>query len=354
LIMTITNNSLEQENIAVKDDKAFKVLLTGKESNRSISSKLSGEGIEVDFLKMEQPLEETSTNFIFKHFQPGIKYAQTNGHSLVIGIDEDTHKIGIAVKNFETGVFQLLNVHQLAAILVQVWQKEFPNDDLLFVKSVHISEMIELMAAKGGSAYKNILVEPGSISTQIASILEEKGEKHVLGFTENQEFYDNIVDFTGIIEKIIKLEAQLSKEDKTLFNEILKLYKEFGFYKEKTFAVDFSKQSQRTHVKRVMDECKKNSSSIQERLDITHVLDFKKGKIKNFQTNKESVLNFPSINMLQIKFSDGLSVTFVPQDQQVYYYFAMKGSLAGVDMYPEINKEFDDRIFKVLEILNKL
>lgn len=352
--MTITNHTLEQENIAIKEEKIFKVLLTGNESNRKISSNLADEGFVVDFLPMEQPLEDTSANFIFKHFQPGIKYAQKNGHNLILAIDEDTHKIAIAVKNFETGVFQLLNVHQLAAILVYLWQMEFPDDELIFVKSFHITEMVEILAAKGDSRYINVVVEPGVLSTEIAALSEVKRGKHILGFTENQEFFDNKIDFAVIIEKIVKLEEQLSREDKTLFDNILKLYKEFGFYKEKTFVVDFKLQSQKNHVKHLMDECKKNSSFIQERLEITHVLDFKKSKIKNFQTNKESVLNFPSVNMLQIKFSDGLSVSFVPQDQQVYYYFSMKANLSGIDMYQELNKEFDDRIFKVLEILNKL
>ncbi|MDQ3536159.1 MAG: hypothetical protein M3421_11095 [Bacteroidota bacterium] len=352
--MTLTHDPLEQENIAVNDEKTYKILLTGKASNKKIILKLYDAGFDVDFLPMELPVEEDFTNFSFKHLQPGIKFAQANGHTLIIGIDEETHKIAIAVKKQDSGVFQLLNVHQLSALLVFLWQKEFPDDNLTFVKSFHISEMIEIMAAKGGSAYKNVLVEPGLITSKVATLLEENREKHLLGLTENQEFFDNSVDFTSIIEKIISFEEKLNKDGENLFDQMLYLYKEFGFYKEKTFAVEFNGQSQRNHVKHVMDECKKNAASIQERLDITHVLDFKKGKVKNFQTNKENILNYPSVNMLQIKFSDGLSVCIVPQDQQVFYYFSMKGHISGKDMYQDINKEIDERIFKVLEILNKL
>ncbi|MDQ3392597.1 MAG: hypothetical protein M3512_00535 [Bacteroidota bacterium] len=351
--MTVIHDPIEQEKVALNNEKAFKVLLTGSESNREITSRLSKAGFEVDFLQMEQPLKDASTIFSFKHFQPGIKHAHANGQSLIICIDETTNKVGVAVKNHETGVFQLLNAHQLAALLVQLWQKDYADETLTFVKSIHISEMIELLAAKGGSSYKNIIVEPGSIENEIKALYEGR-DAHVFGFTENQEFYDNKVDFITIIEKIISLGEHLEKENSSLFDELLSLYKEYGFYKEKTFAVEFNGPSQRLHVKHVMDECKKNSAAIQERLDITHILDYKKGKSKNFQTNKENVLNFPAVNMLQVKFSDGLSVTIVPQETQVYYYFSMKGNLGGKDMYPEVNKEFDDRIFKILEIINKL
>lgn len=352
--MTIIHEPMELENSAVKDTKAIKVLLTGTESNRDITLRLSEAGFEVDFLPMELKLKDVSTNFSFKHFQPGINYAHSNGHDLVICLDEESHKIGVAVKKNDSGVFQLLNAHQLAALLVKIWQKEYPEDELVFVKSFHISEMIELMAAKGNSTFKNIVVEPGTFAQNITALSAENEGKHILGFTENQEFFDCKENFIVLIENIIRFEEQLNSEEKTLFDALIKLYQEYGFYKEKTFVVEFTGQSQRNHVQRVMSECKKNAAAIQERLDITHVIDFKKSKTKNFQTNKENVLKFPSVNMLQIKLAENMSVTIVPQEQQVYYYFSMKGSLAGIDMYPELNKDFDDRIFKILEILNKL
>lgn len=350
--MSLTHESMEQE-ITELDDKAIKVLLTGMEDNRDITSRLSDVGYEMEFLPMELQLKDATTNFSFKHLQPAIKHALEHGHALVIAIDEDSNKIGIAVRKNKDDAFQLLSVHQIAALLVHFWQTNHPDDILTIVKSVHISEMIDLMASKGGSDCKNVVVEPGAMSKEIAALVNE-GKENIVGFTENQEFFDDKEDFVGIVEKIIKFEAELRTQDNTLFDEINNLYKEYGFFKEKTFVVELERQSQRDHVQHIMSECRKKTSAIQERLNFTNLIDYKKGKAKNCMTNKETPLDFPTVNMLQIKLSDGTSVTIVPQEHQVYYYFSMKGNITGKEIYQEINKGFDDRIFKLMEIINKL
>lgn len=354
--MKVEQEILEKEmNETTADsptENTLKVLLTGTESNSKISLKLSEIGFQLDFLPMELPLKDAFSNFSFKHFQPAIKHALAKGHSLIIGIDEESHKIGIAVRNEESGVFQLLNAHQLGALLVHLWQKEFAVGELLFVKSFHISEMIETLALKGGSSVKNILFTTGTLENEVLALSSEG--KHILGITENQEFLDNKLEFSEIIEKIIKYEEQLRVENLSLYEKLMKLYREYGFYKEKTLTIETTEQSQRNHVQHVISECKKNSPLVKEFLNMTHVLDFNKSKLKNFQTNKVSVLNYPSVNMLQIKLADGITVTIVPQEEQANYYFSVKGSIGGYEMYEEANKNFDDRIRKLIQILFKM
>jgi phosphoglucomutase len=351
--MDNTNSPFEQEIIDLKNIKTIKIILTGKECDRKISSPFTEAGFQADFIPMDIPLNAYE-NFNFKHLKPAIDYALANGHDLVIGIDEETNKIGIAVRKYPKGSFILLNVHQLAALIVHIWQKEYPEGELIFIKSFHISEMIEFMAAKGGFDYKNVMTEPGTIVNEIDALTKKNENAHIVGFTENQEFFDNTQNFISIIEKIIKFEEQLRNENKTLFDELNRLYQEFGFYKEKAFVVDFKDKTQYNHVQQVMDECKRNSPAIQNRLSIIKVIDFKNGKAKNFLTNKIIPLNYPSVNMLQMKLSDGVSVSISLQEQQVRYYISMKGNLAGKEVYQEINKEFDDRIFKLIKILNKI
>lgn len=350
--MNLIHESMEQEKTDLAD-KAIKVLLTGAESNRNVSSRLSDAGYEMDFLPMELPLKDATTNFSFRHLQPAIKHALENDHALVIAIDKESNKIGIAVRKSKDDGFQLLSVHQIAALLVHFWQMNFPDDILTIIKSVHVTEMIDLMASKGGSDCRNVVVEPGAMADKIAALVKE-GKENVIGFTENQEFFNAAADFTAIVEDIIKFEEELRTKDNTLFDEINNLYKEYGFFKEKTFVVELTTQSQKDHVQHIMGECRKKTSSIHDRLTFTNIIDFKKGKAKNCMTNKETPLDYPAINMLQIKLSDGASFTIVPQENQVYYYFSMKGNITGKEIYNEVNKEFDVRIFKLMEIINKL
>jgi hypothetical protein len=162
------------------------------------------------------------------------------------------------------------------------------------------------------------------------------------------------VGFQGIIDKIIKVAGNLKEKDLTLIDLVIKLYREYGFYKEKTLVVDFKNPSQKEHVLHVMNEIRKKPNAILESLELTHLVDYKKGKSINLQTKKQLPLNFPPVNILQSKFADGTSITFVPEDEKVTYYISMKGINFNRVDFEEDNKNLDEKIIKIVQLINKL
>lgn len=348
-----TNNIIQSDQIDYEvTDNDFKILFAGSKEYKGIISELNID-FESEFIDLEGSILSVSTNFSHKNLRPAIQYAELNDFDMVIGVDQSFQKLCVAVKN-QNNIFQLLSPHQLAAVVVYARLKDSKKEELLIAKSIHISEMIEKMVNKEDFTCLDFYNESGTIADKVEEISLNNGKIGVLGFSENQEILDTQIGFNGIIENIISVAGTLKEKDKTLIDLVIKLYREFGFYKEKTLVVDYKNPSQKDHVLHVMNEIRKKPTVILDSLEITHLVDYKKGKSINLQTKKQLPLNFPTVNILQSKFADGTSITFVPEEDKVTYFISMKGINYNKLDFEEDNKKLDERIIKIVQLINRL
>lgn len=354
LFMTVHEETLELTEKSTDKRKNMKILLTGKKSDQEIFSKFSNPLFETEYFSMEKPLKNPDSNFTFSNLKPSIDYAQQNGHDLIIALDHEWNKLGIVARKTPKGPFQIITVHQLAALLSKLWIENNENESLVFIKSIHISDMVEKIALRHNKKIENLIIENETLAEKVGSTSSANEGVQVLGFTENQDFIDNQNNLTDIVEKIILWEHELNSREQTLFDAVLNLYQDYGFYKEKTFIVDLNEASQVNHVRHQMDTIRKNQPVVKERLNIDRIIDFKKGTSTNFLTNKKLSLNHPSIDILQVVLDDGTSVSFVPEKHKMSYYISMTGRFISKDNYLELNKSFDDQILRLMQTLNKL
>src|SRR5690606_31281284 len=100
-------------------------------------------GFNTEFFPIEYPLTSQDSNFTFKNLKGAIHHAQQNGFDLVIAMDTAWNKLGVAAQKSTKGDFQILTVHQVAALLVKYWIKQHEKNPVIFVKSIHISDMVQ-------------------------------------------------------------------------------------------------------------------------------------------------------------------------------------------------------------------
>lgn len=272
----------------------------------------------------------------------------------MIALDTAWNKLGLAVRKSQNGDFQILTVHQVAALLVKWWVRQNEKDPVLFIKSIHISDMVQKIALRDDKEIESLILDKDQLSETIRSIASERKDMPILGFTENQEFISSTGSLTDIAEQLIKWESELQLQEQTLFDAVLQLYQEYGFYKEKTFTVEVTEPSQAEHIKHQMDALRKNSPIVKERLSIDRLIDYKKGVSTNFLTNKKLSLSHPSTDILQVWMEDGTAVSLVPEKNRMSYYISMTGRFISKDNFSELNKSFDGQIFKLMQTLNSL
>src|SRR5690606_27379913 len=137
---------------------------------------------------IEHPLTSQDSNFTFLNLKGAIQYARQNNFDLVIAMDTIWDKLGIAVRKSVGGDFQILTVHQVAALLTKRWVEQAEKNPVIFVKSIHISDMVQKIVLRDDKEIESLILEKDQLRETVLSIASEKKDTPVLGFTENQEF----------------------------------------------------------------------------------------------------------------------------------------------------------------------
>lgn len=352
--MTIESEVLMNEKEKDQVAERFRIVISGTERDSGIVEKLEQSGHEVVFKEAGEELADATVNFTFRHLQPGMDYAKQHGFDVVLGIDRSLNKISVAVRKSAKENFMFLSVHQLASLLTDHWTNDEDEKGFISLKSIHISDMLDTILHRKGKQGTSEILMPGELTESATALLNSSDVERVVGFTENQEIYDSRQSFDEIVENIVVLEQQLKAENKTLFDELIRLYSEYGFYKEKAFVEELVSDVQKSHIEETMRGIRRNPRILNEYFPIKAIVDYRLGRTKNLMTGKVSNLDHPKKDILRLELSNGISVSFVPSETKMSYFFSAVGRLSEKELYAEESRHMDQRIIKLMQVINHL
>lgn len=344
----------DMEVTETQEKLSVSIVITGKAEVKELQKSLSNKNNTVAFVPIEDDHLNESNSFNFKTMQPAIDYAQQNNYDLVIGADTKSNKISVAVRKTINDPFQLLNSHQLAVLMASWYIKSHQSEDLIFVKSSQITQMLENISWKERIECLDKIVVPGSLPSIINEISEQRGNIRIVGFTENQEIYDNQEDFETLVERIVEMAKSLKDENKTIYDNLIEIYKNHGFFKEKKFIVKYTNAVHHDQILKKMDLIRKNPDLVRDRLKAIKLTDYKKGFSKNLISKNTIQTDQSGFNILKLEMEDGISVTLAPAEDKMYYYIGIKESLRALEDLNEINRNFDEHAVRLMQTINKL
>jgi phosphomannomutase len=330
-----------------------KILFASFEKNDPTATILDNSGLDYDQILLDGGKDNPSPVFNFMTLKPALDYASESGFSLVIGSDSKNERITLAVKKDEKSGFVILNSHQLAAILLNIWKESGKYEDLVCLKSIHTSDLVEYMAIKSGLKLQSEIIEPGELRNSLTEVQKTYPNSTVCAFNIDQQVCHSDLDFSQIILEIAQKENELVASGQTFFDYLMGIYHEFGFYKEKTITVDLNTDAQRSHLLSIMDNLRKNPKSLESTFPLNSVTDYKKGVKFNILTDKVNSFAGSSENILKIESANNLSVTFAPSKTKMVYYISIKGGFISKEKYVMRNKEMDAEILRVIQMFNR-
>jgi phosphoglucomutase len=266
---------------------------------------------------------------------------------LVMGTDPDADRVGIAVKNHH-GEIQLLNGNQTASVLIyyllNAWKDAGKLTGTQFVcKTIVTTDLIDKMAAAYGVQCYNTLTG----FKYIAQVIREKeGVEQFIGGGEESYGYligDAVRDKDAIASCAMMAELTAYAKDKglSLFDMLMEIYKQFGFYYEGLISLTKKGKAGADEIQQMMADFRANPPKTLAGSKVVKMDDYKALTTTNFQTGVVSTIpsgemGIESSNVLQFFTEDGTKFTCRPSgtEPKIKFYVGVVSTL-------EKNEDFD-------------
>ena len=275
---------------------------------------------------------------------------------LVMATDPDADRVGIAIRNGE-GELVLLNGNQTACLLVHYvlsghqQKKDLHKSDYV-VKTVVTSYMIDHIAKSFGVECFNTLTGFKFIG-QVMTKLE--GERRFLVGGEESYGYlagEHARDKDAVIScaLIAEMAAYHKSEGRSLWNVLIELYQEYGFYLEKLIAVKKEGKAGAEEIQSMMSGFRQNPPTSLGGGAIVMIKDYKESVSTSIPSGKTELIDLPSSNVLQFFTEDGTIVSARPSgtEPKIKFYCSVNAGLASAADFKRTQEALEAKIDRVL------
>ncbi|WP_247231998.1 phospho-sugar mutase [Telluribacter sp. SYSU D00476] len=266
---------------------------------------------------------------------------------LVMGTDPDSDRVGIGAKNHH-GELQLLNGNQTASLLIyyllNAWKDAGKLTGTQFVcKTIVTTDLIDRMAEAYGVKCYNTLTG----FKYIAQVIREKeGVEQFIGGGEESYGYligDAVRDKDAIAScgMIAELTAYAKDKGLSLFDMLMEIYKQFGFYYEGLISLTMKGKSGADEIQQMMADFRANPPKTLAGSTVIRMDDYKALTTTDLRTgNRDEIpsgeMGIEPSNVLQFFTEDGTKFTCRPSgtEPKIKFYVGVRAAL-------ERNEDFD-------------
>ncbi len=287
--------------------------------------------------------------------------AKITNADIVIGTDPDGDRLGIAVRNLE-GEIQLLNGNQCNTILtyyiLDQWKKAGKITGKEFIGSTIVtSDIFFDVAEKFGVDCKVGLTGFKWIGKMIRDF--EGQEKFICGGEESFGFmtgdFVRDKDSCGSILTACELAAWCKANGTTVYQYMIDIYKEVGFYYEGLINVVRKGRTGAEEIQDMMKNFRENPPKQIAGSLVEEVKDFKEQTCLVVSKNEKKVMDdIPKSNVLIYYTQDGTKVCVRPSgtEPKIKFYVSVKDSISSQQEFVDKLPKLEEKIQSVKNDLN--
>ena len=274
---------------------------------------------------------------------------------IVIGTDPDCDRLGVAVRNNE-GEMMLLNGNQtmvlMTGFLLEKWQKAGKITGKQFVGTTIVSTPMIMELA---TAYQ-VECKVGLTGFKwIAKMINDFPELEFIGGGEESFGFmvgDAVRDKDAVASSLLICEiAAIAKANgSSVYQELLNLYVDFGFYKE--FLVSITKKGIEglEEIKQMMVDMRTNPLKEINGERIIMMEDYQTAVATNLLTGEKEMMSIPKSDVLIYYTDEGSKIAARPSgtEPKIKFYVSVNTTLESVDDFKEVNAQLDTKIKRIL------
>jgi phosphoglucomutase len=290
----------------------------------------------------------------------GLKKAQQLDADILLGTDPDADRVGIGVKNHK-GEWVLMNGNQ-TAVLAFAYMMEArkakgiaqPND--MVISTIVTTEMINEVAKQNNVACYNVLTGFKWIAEKIKEL--EGKENYVIGGEESFGLMigDQIRDKDAVsaVALMCEMAAYEKNKGKTLFDKMIELYIQYGFYYENLISITKKGMNGQKEIAAMMEGYRTSPPAEINESAVVTLLDYQLQIGKNLQTGETWTIQLPKSNVLQFITADGSKISARPSgtEPKIKFYFSVKTNLNSKSEFDAKQLELENRINGIISSMN--
>ena len=275
---------------------------------------------------------------------------------LILATDPDADRVGAGVKDNE-GNYILLNGNQSATLLIYYLIKQWKakgkiTGNEFIAKTIVTSELLKDIAVNNGVESYDVLTG----FKYIAEIIRKfEGIKTFIGGGEESYGYlvgDSVRDKDAVISCCMLAETAAWAKDQglTMFDLLIDIYKEYGFYLEDLISITKKGKSGAEEIQEMMKNYRINPPKVINGQKVTIIKDYQLQVEKNLSTGSETPILLPKSDVLQFFLESGSKITVRPSgtEPKIKFYFGVKGKLNSKNEFDKVNKEMAAQLQSII------
>jgi phosphoglucomutase len=287
----------------------------------------------------------------------GLQKAKDIDADILLGTDPDADRVGVGVKN-NHGKWVLLNGNQTALLVFNYIIEARKNKGVakandMVVKTIVTTDLIDVIAAKCNISCYNVLTG----FKWIAELIREKEgkENYVVGGEESFGLMigDKVRDKDAVSAVAIICEMAAVEKNKghTLFEKLMDLYVQYGFYYEKLISLTKKGMNGSKEIAEMMQGYRDNPPTEIVGCQVKELLDYQLQQKKTLATGETQKIDLPKSNVLQFMMEDGTKISARPSgtEPKIKFYFSVNAPLKSVDEFDTTQKMLDEKIDSIID-----
>ncbi|WP_057489136.1 phospho-sugar mutase [Streptococcus oralis] len=282
-----------------------------------------------DFSTVKSPNPENQAAFALAE-----ELGRQVGADVLVATDPDADRVGVEVLQ-KDGSYLNLSGNQIGAIMAKYILEAHKSagtlpENAALCKSIVSTDLVTKIAESYGATMFNVLTGFKFIAEKIQEFEERHNHTYMMGFEESFGYlikpFVRDKDAIQAVLVVAELAAYYRSRGLTLADGIEEIYKEYGYYAEKTISVTLSGVDGAEQIKAIMAKFRNNAPKEWNTTAITVVEDFK-AQTSTATDGTVTTLTTPPSDVLKYTLADGSWIAVRPSgtEPKIKFYIAVVG-----------------------------
>ncbi|MDG7230879.1 phospho-sugar mutase [Streptococcus pneumoniae] len=302
-----------------------------------------------DFSTVTSPNPESQAAFALAE-----ELGRQVGADVLVATDPDADRVGVEVLQ-KDGSYLNLSGNQIGAIMAKYILEAHKNagtlpENAALCKSIVSTDLVTKIAESYGATMFNVLTGFKFIAEKIQEFEEKHNHTYMMGFEESFGYlikpFVRDKDAIQAVLVVAELAAYYRSRGLTLADGIEEIYKEYGYYAEKTISVTLSGVDGAEQIKAIMAKFRNNAPKEWNATAITVVEDFK-AQTATVADGTVTNLTTPPSDVLKYTLADGSWIAVRPSgtEPKIKFYIAVVGETNEESQAKIANIEAEINVF---------